>query len=76
LPLDDIRAVIIAARGVTLSSSFLSGLQETDAIELHGDDRRAVNPNPRHLRSDPCFIPLPAGFSRQAFGTPRGGRFR
>jgi hypothetical protein len=69
-------AVIIAARGVTLTSNFLSGRLETDAIALHGDERRAVNLNPRHLRSDPCFIPLPAGFSRQAFGTPRGGRFR
>lgn len=39
LPLDDIRAVIIAARGVTLTSSFLSGLMETDAIVLHCDER-------------------------------------
>jgi CRISPR-associated protein Cas1 len=39
LPLDDIRAVIIAARGVTLTSSFLSGMLETDAIVLHCDDR-------------------------------------
>ena len=39
LPLDDIRAVIIAARGVTISSNFLSGLLETDAIALHGDER-------------------------------------
>jgi len=38
LPLDDVRAVIIAARGVTLSSSFLSGLLETDAIVLHCDE--------------------------------------
>jgi hypothetical protein len=30
-----IRAVIIAAREVTLSSNFLSGLLETDAIALH-----------------------------------------
>jgi CRISPR-associated protein Cas1 len=39
LPLDDIRAVIIAARGVTLTSSFLSGLMETDGIVLHCDER-------------------------------------
>jgi len=39
LPLDDIRAVIIAARGVTLTSSFLSGLLETDGIVLHCDER-------------------------------------
>ncbi len=38
LPLDDIRAVIIAARGVTLSSAFLSGLMENDAIVLHCDE--------------------------------------
>jgi CRISPR-associated protein Cas1 len=36
LPLDDVRAVIIAARGVTISSNFLSGLL-TDAIVLHCD---------------------------------------
>ena len=34
-----IRAVIIAAREVTLSSNFLSGLLETDAIALHCDER-------------------------------------
>jgi CRISPR-associated protein Cas1 len=39
LPLDDVRAVIIAARGVTISSNFLSGLLETDAIVLHCDER-------------------------------------
>lgn len=39
LPLDDTRAVIIAARGVTLTSSFLSGLMETDGIVLHCDER-------------------------------------
>jgi hypothetical protein len=33
-----IRAVIIAARGVTLSN-FLSGLLETDAIVLHCNER-------------------------------------
>ena len=39
LPLDDMRAIIIAARGVTLTSNFLSGLMETDAIVLHCDER-------------------------------------
>lgn len=39
LPLDNIRAVIIAVRGITLTSSFLSGLLETDAIALHCDER-------------------------------------
>jgi CRISPR-associated protein Cas1 len=39
LPIDDIRAVVIAARGVTLSSNFLSGLLERDAIVLHCDER-------------------------------------
>lgn len=38
LPLDDVRAVIIAARGVTLTSNFLSGLLERDAIVLHCDE--------------------------------------
>jgi len=39
LPLEDVRAVVIAARGVTLTSSFLSGLLETDGIVLHCDER-------------------------------------
>jgi CRISPR-associated protein Cas1 len=39
LPLDDVRAVIVAARGVTLTSNFLSGLLERDAIVLHCDER-------------------------------------
>lgn len=39
LPLEDIRAVIIAARGVCLSSNFLSGLMEVDAVVLHCDER-------------------------------------
>ena len=34
-----LRAVIIAARGVTRSSNFLSGRLETDAIALHCDER-------------------------------------
>lgn len=39
LPLEDVRAVIIAARGVSLSSNFVSGLLETDAVILHCDER-------------------------------------
>jgi CRISPR-associated protein Cas1 len=39
LPLEDVRAVIIAARGVTLTSNFLSGVLETDGIVLHCDER-------------------------------------
>jgi CRISPR-associated protein Cas1 len=39
LPLEDIRAVIIAARGVTLTSNFLSGILEIDGIVLHCDER-------------------------------------
>ena len=39
LPLDDIRAVIIAARGVLLTSNFLSAMLEQDAIVLHCDER-------------------------------------
>jgi hypothetical protein len=40
--LDDVRAVIIAARGVTLSN-FISGLL-TDAIVLHCDERYQPTP--------------------------------
>ncbi len=35
LPHEDVRAVIIAARGVTLTSSFMSAICETDGIILH-----------------------------------------
>ena len=35
LPHEDIRAVIIAARGVTLTSNFVSAVLETDGIILH-----------------------------------------
>lgn len=38
LPLEDIRAVIIAARGVTLSSSAISGILAQDGLILHCDD--------------------------------------
>jgi CRISPR-associated protein Cas1 len=38
MPLDDMRATIIAARGVTLTSSFLSGMLEKDAVVLHCDE--------------------------------------
>jgi CRISP-associated protein Cas1 len=39
LPLDDIRAVVIAARGVTLTSGFLSGILEMDGIILHCNEQ-------------------------------------
>ena len=39
LPFEDVRAVIIAARGVTITSSFLGALLETGAIILHSDER-------------------------------------
>ena len=35
LPHEDIRAVVIAARGVTLTSNFVSAVLETDGIILH-----------------------------------------
>ena len=38
LPHEDIRAVIIAARGTTITSSFLTSLLETDAVILHCDE--------------------------------------
>jgi len=50
LPLDDIRAVIIAARGVLLTSNFLSAMLEQDAIVLHCDERY-----------QPCGITAPLG---------------
>jgi len=50
LPLEDIRAVIIAARGVTLTSNFLSSMMDQDAIILHCDERY-----------QPCGITAPLG---------------
>lgn len=38
MPLDDMRATVIAARGVILTSSFLSGMLEKDAVVLHCDE--------------------------------------
>ena len=38
IPHEDIRAVIIAARGVTLTSSFITAVLETDGIILHCDE--------------------------------------
>ncbi len=35
IPHEDVRAVIIAARGVTLTSNFVSAIMETDGIILH-----------------------------------------
>ncbi len=37
LPIEDVRAVIIAARGVHMSSNFISGVLEQQAIILHCD---------------------------------------
>ena len=39
LPHEDMRAVIIAARGVTLTSNFISAVLETDGIILHCNER-------------------------------------
>lgn len=38
LPLEDIRAVIIAARGVTLTSNAIAGVLEQDGLILHCDE--------------------------------------
>ena len=38
LPLEDIRAVVIAARGVTLTSNAISGILEQDGLILHCDE--------------------------------------
>lgn len=39
LPHEDLRAVVIAARGVTLTSNFISSVLEEDGIILHCNDR-------------------------------------
>lgn len=39
LPLEDLRAVVIAARGVTLTSNAVSGILESDGILLHCDSK-------------------------------------
>lgn len=39
LPSEDLRAVIIAARGVTLTSGFVGAVLETDGIILHCNER-------------------------------------
>lgn len=39
IPHEDLRAVIIAARGVTLTSNFLSAVLETDGIILHCNEQ-------------------------------------
>jgi CRISPR-associated protein Cas1 len=38
-PLEDIRALVIAARGVTLTSNAISGILEQDGMILHCDER-------------------------------------
>jgi CRISPR-associated protein Cas1 len=39
LPHSDLRAVVIAARGVTLSSNFVAAVLEADGVILHCDER-------------------------------------
>lgn len=39
MPLEDIRSVVIAARGVTLTSSFLSGVLSAGAVIIHCDEK-------------------------------------
>lgn len=48
LPLDDLRAVVIAARGVTLSAAALSALLERGVVILHCNERY-----------QPCGLTLP-----------------
>lgn len=57
-PHEDIRAVIIAARGVTLTSNFVSAILETDGIILHCNEAY-----------QPCGItaPLKRVINQQAF---------
>ena len=59
-PHEDIRAVIIAARGVTLTSSFVSAILEADGVILHCDESY-----------QPCGItaPLPRVTDNRAYLT-------
>jgi len=50
IPHEDLRAVIIAARGVTLTSSFVSAVLETDGIILHCNESY-----------QPCGVTAPLG---------------
>lgn len=58
LPYEDIRAVVVAARGVNLTSSFMSAVLASNAIILHCDDN-----------FQPCGItaPLDRVIDRNAF---------
>jgi CRISPR-associated protein Cas1 len=58
MPLEDIRAVIIAARGVTLTSSAIAALLESESIILHCNEKY-----------QPCGItaPLPRIIDTRAF---------
>lgn len=58
LPLDDLRAVVVAARGVTLTSSFLSSVLERNVIVLHCDE---------HYRPCGWTAPLPRVVDLRAF---------
>jgi CRISPR-associated protein Cas1 len=58
MPMEDIRAVVIAARGVSLSSSAISGLLSHEAIILHCNEKY-----------EPCGVtaPLPRIVDTKAF---------
>ena len=58
MPLEDIRAVVIAARGVTLTSSAISALLEAEAIILHCNEHY-----------EPCGVtaPLPRIIDTRTF---------
>lgn len=62
LPHEDIRAVIIAARGVNLTSSFVSALLESDAVILHCDE----NYQPRGITAPLTRVIDRTAFLRQA----------
>ena len=62
LPHEDIRAVIIAARGVNLTSSFVTALLETDAVILHCDEKY----QPRGITAPLSRIADRTAFLRQA----------
>jgi len=58
IPHEDVRAVIIAARGVTLTSNFVSAILETDGVILHCNESY-----------QPCGVtaPLPRVIDQRAY---------
>lgn len=70
LPIEDLRAVIIAARGVALSSNLISSLAANDTIILHCDDHYQpvawTVPHPRTTRAEVLRHQINLSPARQA----------